>query len=138
MLPNLDFAVNVMDESRVVVPWEEMSNYAQIEARTRRILLADEVISQYGSSQALEEASDESTQVSWMGPGEPYWNIARGACPPPQIHLGDIKPPLPTFTGRLLSLEAIQVAHIKATCRTRIWLGTLATKSTCKNLTEHS
>jgi hypothetical protein len=82
MLPDLDFAVNVMDESRVVVPWEEMSNYTQIEAQTRRILLADEVISQYGGSQALDEASDESSQVSWMGPGEPYWNIARGACPP--------------------------------------------------------
>ncbi|KAG9190320.1 hypothetical protein G6011_08408 [Alternaria panax] len=35
LLPDLDLAVNVMDESRVVVPWEQMSNYIY----TLRLLL---------------------------------------------------------------------------------------------------
>jgi hypothetical protein len=82
MLPDLDFAVNVMDESRVIVPWEEMSNYTRIETQTRKILSDDEAISQYSNFQALDETSAEPPQVDWKGPGEPYWEMARKACPP--------------------------------------------------------
>ncbi|KAI4680671.1 uncharacterized protein J4E84_007810 [Alternaria hordeiaustralica] len=82
LLPDLDIAVNFMDESRVIVPWEEMSNYTEIETLTRKILPGDETISEYGSFQALDETSGEPPQVNWIGPGEPYWELARKACPP--------------------------------------------------------
>jgi hypothetical protein len=82
MLPDLDFAVNVMDESRVIVPWEETSNCIQTEIRTRRLPPNNEVISHYDSLPDSNSVSEEPLQVNWRGPEEPYWDMARKACPP--------------------------------------------------------
>ncbi|KAL1793913.1 hypothetical protein ACET3X_007334 [Alternaria dauci] len=82
MIPDLDLAVNVMDESRVIVPWEDMSNFTQTESKTRMIPPIDEVVSRYGNLQGPNEPSGELLQVQWKGPEKRYWDLARRACPP--------------------------------------------------------
>jgi hypothetical protein len=80
LLPDMDIAMNVMDESRIIVPGEDIDKYVEVEGRTRKLPLPDQVISQYSSLDALD-VSEEPPQVDWIGPGgEPYWDIARVGC----------------------------------------------------------
>ncbi|CAA9956908.1 CAP10 domain containing protein [Pyrenophora teres f. maculata] len=82
LLPDLDMAMNVMDESRVVVPWEDSSKYLQSERQKKKLLAYDDVSSQYSSLNASNEVS-RPPHVKWLGPGgEPYWDMARVACAP--------------------------------------------------------
>ena len=82
LLPDLNMAMNIMDESRVVVPWEDTSKYLQSERQTKNFPAQNEVASQYSSSNASDEVS-RPHRVEWLGPGgEPYWDMARIACAP--------------------------------------------------------
>jgi len=82
LLPDLDMAMNIMDESRVVVPWEDTRRYLQSERQTRNSPAHNEVASQYSSSNASDEVS-RPPHVEWLGPGgESYWDMARIACAP--------------------------------------------------------
>ncbi|KAK7948189.1 Lipopolysaccharide-modifying protein [Apiospora aurea] len=46
-LPDLDMAINVMDEPRVLVPWEKIDEYVRTERRTRDMFPASEAVSTY-------------------------------------------------------------------------------------------
>jgi hypothetical protein len=53
-LPDLDMAVNHMDEPRLLIPWEEMNSFVEREQEGRRTLPADQVTSKYtGAYQIL-------------------------------------------------------------------------------------
>ncbi|KAF1941373.1 hypothetical protein EJ02DRAFT_404607 [Clathrospora elynae] len=81
-LPDLDMAINVMDESRVIVPWEDISKYVQSEKKIRTRSVPSQVISQYQTLDTPDEESGEPPQVDWIGPEEPYWDTARVGCAP--------------------------------------------------------
>lgn len=82
LIPDLDMAMNVMDESRVVVPWEDTSKYLQSEFQTRKLLAYDKVSSRYNDLNTSAEAT-RPPLVVWLGPGgEPYWDMARIAYAP--------------------------------------------------------
>jgi hypothetical protein len=48
-LPDVDIALNAMDEPRIVVPWEEIDKYMEAERATRSIPPASEVITDFQS-----------------------------------------------------------------------------------------
>lgn len=82
-LPDLDMAINIMDESRVIVPWENINEFLHTEGRTRRLLQKDQVKIQFGKPNASEKNSKKFGQVEFIGPGkEPFWDIARVGCAP--------------------------------------------------------
>jgi hypothetical protein len=83
LLPDMDLAMNVMDESRVIVPWEELNKHMETEGQTRKLLPSHQVLSQYSNLNVSEEEQKELPQVDWIGPaGEPFWDIARIGCAP--------------------------------------------------------
>lgn len=82
MLPDIDVSLNVMDESRVIVPWEDTSRHLQSEKETRNTLAYENVTSSYLSHNSSTNLSPEPPQIDWMGPGERYWDMARVACAP--------------------------------------------------------
>jgi hypothetical protein len=47
LLPDMDLAMNIMDESRIIAPWESVNKYIKKEGQTRKLLPRDQVISQY-------------------------------------------------------------------------------------------
>ena len=49
LLPDMDIALNAMDEPRIAVPWEEINKYMEIERRTRGTPPPSEVVSEFGS-----------------------------------------------------------------------------------------
>ncbi|KAK8087050.1 glycosyl transferase family 90 domain-containing protein [Apiospora phragmitis] len=81
-LPDLDMAINVMDETRVLVPWEKIDGYVGRERRTRDIFPASEAVSNY-TRYAEADSQPEPYDPHWIG-GEAhkYWDHVRVTCPP--------------------------------------------------------
>ncbi|KAI0424108.1 capsular associated protein [Xylaria sp. FL1042] len=83
-LPDLDMVLNVMDETRVLVPWEEISKYVAEEQRQRDIFHPSEAVAEYTKYQDEPSENDEpAIKVKWVG-GEQhqYWDHYRVTCPP--------------------------------------------------------
>ncbi len=47
MLPDMDIALNAMDEPRIVAPWEEINKYMEIERATRKMAPPKQVVSDF-------------------------------------------------------------------------------------------
>ncbi|KAF2809385.1 uncharacterized protein BDZ99DRAFT_463207 [Mytilinidion resinicola] len=87
-LPDVDIPINVMDESRLLVPWETINEYMSDAHKT--MLPVEAVVGEY---QGMEHFRDNTTfDWQWLGPRvtEPassqgprsYWSLVRPACPP--------------------------------------------------------
>lgn len=81
-LPDLDMVVNVMDESRILVPFEKMQVYVENEAKSRELFAPDEAISTYTDYTAFD-SDPASFEADWItNDSNRYWNHVRAACPP--------------------------------------------------------
>ncbi|KAF2095459.1 hypothetical protein NA57DRAFT_59463 [Rhizodiscina lignyota] len=76
-LPDVDMPVNVLDESRVLVPWERMNTFIQAEKVSRRLQPADTVTSEWSGIPGMPV---ERFDAKWTLNG-PYWDIFRHTCP---------------------------------------------------------
>ncbi|OAR03176.1 hypothetical protein LLEC1_04012 [Akanthomyces lecanii] len=82
-LPDLDIAVNVMDESRILTPWETINNYLNIERNQRVIINPEDAIGEYGSLHDLDSEKLDAYDPGWIGgDAGDYWNHFRDTCPP--------------------------------------------------------
>jgi hypothetical protein len=79
-LPDLDIPINVMDESRVVVPWETIDEYMTAEQKSRRIVPASEVITKFGQTSVGKDEEVPQFDPQWEG--GPYWDRAVIGCHP--------------------------------------------------------
>lgn len=64
LLPDMDLALNAMDEPRVVVPWEEIDRYAEKAAKTRGMADAQRVVSEFGKLPPLGEEPELGTPAA--------------------------------------------------------------------------
>ena len=81
-LPDVDMPINVMDESRIVVPWETLGEYVQKEQSLRNMPEPGEVISELSGLSGLDEEPIEDFDPEYKGAGEgPFWKLARVGCP---------------------------------------------------------
>ena len=88
-LPDMDIAINTLDQPRVAVPWEDLQTLLAQEASTRQVVpgALDEFSSQMTGFLDLRLESgkynDTMEDPKWFdAPGKPYMNIAKSACPP--------------------------------------------------------
>ncbi len=70
LLPDMDLAMNAMDEPRMVVPWEDINAYMKKAAKTRKIVDVKKVVSDFGKLPPLgapiqEAPSAETPPVTW-------------------------------------------------------------------------
>ncbi|KAF2807159.1 uncharacterized protein BDZ99DRAFT_465089 [Mytilinidion resinicola] len=79
-LPDIDVPINVMDESRLLVPWEDIDQYMKAERASRKIVPKPEVITEYAGLQKLDENPGEPFDLDWHGGN--YWENARVGCAP--------------------------------------------------------
>ncbi|KAG9597004.1 glycosyltransferase family 90 protein, partial [Aureobasidium melanogenum] len=79
-LPDLDIPINVMDESRVVVPWETIDEYMTVEGNSRRIVPASEVVHKFGKTSVGKDEEVPGFDPQWEG--GPYWDRAVIGCHP--------------------------------------------------------
>lgn len=84
-LPDLDMPINVMDESRIIVPWDDLTRFVHAEESSRQLLPPAELTTEYtrrNDSREMNEQSAQPYRPEFKGPGsEPYWQMARVACP---------------------------------------------------------
>ncbi|KAI1344356.1 hypothetical protein F5Y15DRAFT_110339 [Xylariaceae sp. FL0016] len=83
LLPDMDIALNAMDEPRVVLPWEEMATYMKKAENTRVVAPINDVISEFQKLPAPGKGDrTPATRKKYWEDTEPYWLIARRGCPP--------------------------------------------------------
>ncbi|KAI0871714.1 capsular associated protein [Hypoxylon argillaceum] len=82
-LPDLDMVLNVMDETRVLVPWEDITTYVAKEQSLRSIFHPSEAVSEYTKYRNESSDAEPAIKVEWIG-GEQhkYWDHYRVTCPP--------------------------------------------------------
>ncbi|KUJ12363.1 lipopolysaccharide-modifying protein [Mollisia scopiformis] len=84
-LPDLDMVVNVMDETRILVPWEKIDSYVATEEKMRKLIHPDDAISQYSGLSDVD-AANEPYEPNWIhSETNTYWDHTRAACPPDSI-----------------------------------------------------
>lgn len=69
LLPDIDIALNAMDEPRVIVPWEEMNKYMEIERATRKMPPPSEVISEFGTLSPKPDPEVKVRDKNWEDKG---------------------------------------------------------------------
>ncbi|KAL7274547.1 hypothetical protein RUND412_002545 [Rhizina undulata] len=79
-LPDMDIAMNKLDQPRVVVEWEDLQKHLAEEVTNRSI--PPEVINEFTPQSEIND-SDELPMADWVRvPGKPYMELASKACPP--------------------------------------------------------
>ncbi|XP_044722174.1 glycosyl transferase family 90 domain-containing protein [Hirsutella rhossiliensis] len=68
-LPDMDIALNAMDEPRLVVPWEDINGYMEKAAKTTL------------PAPQTDELGVKVPKIEWEGT-KPYWSVARRGCSP--------------------------------------------------------
>ena len=84
-LPDMDIAMNKLDQPRVVVPWDEMQGLLAVEAKSRHVLVESSAEWTHNMSNMLME-NDTAPLITdpkfFSAPGQQYLLIAKEACPP--------------------------------------------------------
>ncbi|PSN72355.1 capsule-associated protein-like protein CAP1 [Corynespora cassiicola Philippines] len=80
-LPDVDIPINVMDESRVIAPWDEVDRRVREEGRLRKMVQVKDVVGEYTGLKDVDEHLAKPTDVEWITTGS-YWDAARVGCPP--------------------------------------------------------
>lgn len=106
-LPDVDVPINVMDESRLLVPWEEINELMQKSRPSKSLTPADEVITLYTGLATFDADANRTEGLKPYDPqwrGGPYWDMVRDACPPDSparnaTTLDDLTAPIPFSEG---------------------------------------
>ncbi|RCI12369.1 hypothetical protein L249_0141 [Ophiocordyceps polyrhachis-furcata BCC 54312] len=82
-LPDMDIALNAMDEPRIVAAWENVNKHVTKAAKSRRLPRARSVISDFQKlpDPNKAELAAKVPDIDW-DETEPYWLIARRGCSP--------------------------------------------------------
>jgi Glycosyl transferase family 90 len=76
-LPDVDLPINEMDESRILLPWEDVNELVSHSTKGRDLHNLPSIT----SFDPLDDHPESVIEHSWLREG-PYWNIARDGCHP--------------------------------------------------------
>jgi len=80
-LPDMDIAINEMDESRIIAPWETVNEHMLLAQRTRRIVPQSDLVTSFNNTAVREGEEFPPFDFAWLHNG-PYWEHAVLGCPP--------------------------------------------------------
>ncbi|KAI2640935.1 lipopolysaccharide-modifying protein [Xylaria nigripes] len=81
-IPDLDMPVNLYDEPRMLVPWEDVTRYVAEEQSSRQLFPPDKVTAEQTSLKDLDAYSQQAFDPEWTDDKPGYWNYISHACPP--------------------------------------------------------
>ncbi|KAH6661223.1 capsular associated protein [Truncatella angustata] len=86
-LPDLDMAINVLDEPRILVPWENINQYTATELGLRELFPSHEAKTEYTDYSDVDpESNDDAYQPEWIvDHPDKYWDYVQAACPPDSL-----------------------------------------------------
>ncbi|KAK6208657.1 capsular associated protein [Colletotrichum tabaci] len=85
LLPDMDIALNPMDEPRMVVPYEDMEQYLRDAALTHTMPEPKNVMNTFQALPSNKKELDRNVKVQskhWDKVTKQFWLIARRGCPP--------------------------------------------------------
>ncbi len=82
LLPDMDLALNAMDEPRITVPWEQMSKYMAAAGKTKKMASPHKVVTKFQSLPTPGEGSDRAQKIE-----EKNWERTSEAFIAPTAHL---------------------------------------------------
>ncbi|KAM7211503.1 glycosyltransferase family 90 protein [Rhypophila decipiens] len=80
-LPDVDMPINYMDESRLLVPFEDITRYVAKEQATRTMPPASQVVSDYTGLAEIDKM-DKPEDPKFTHAPKLYWDFLRATCPP--------------------------------------------------------
>jgi hypothetical protein len=80
-LPDLDMPINLMDEPRLIVPWEDINRYVSEGLKTRKVVPVSKVVQKF-SHIDWDSKDEKSFQVDFIKDQGKYWDVARVGCAP--------------------------------------------------------
>ncbi|KJZ77644.1 hypothetical protein HIM_02821 [Hirsutella minnesotensis 3608] len=82
-LPDMDIALNAMDEPRIVAPWEEIDKHMKKAAKTKRMYKSKDVITEHRKlpKPMKGELAFKVPKIDWERTKH-YWSIVRRGCSP--------------------------------------------------------
>lgn len=82
-LPDVDMPINMMDESRLLVPWDKIADYVQTEGSTRSMPRADQVITEFTGLYKVDAQAVELQPYDpeWVRDNI-FWDMTRETCDP--------------------------------------------------------
>ena len=81
-LPDVDMPINYMDESRLLVPYEDIEKLVQEEERNRYFAPISQVTGSYPRLTGLDLLRLSPYDPKWLNGENNYWELARLACAP--------------------------------------------------------
>lgn len=113
LLPDMDIPLNGMDEPRIIIPWETLSEYREKERTSRNLLDPANAIDQYMPLPVYNETNPSKPfKPEFDGHDKPFWDIMRSACPPESpgrnsniLHIDFENPPPVFFNYRNFSMS---------------------------------
>lgn len=86
-LPDVDMPINYMDESRLLVKWEEITALVKKGEEAREMVEPEKALRKYRGLSFIDNAKNANeTQAydpDWIHNNSPqYWDLSRAACPP--------------------------------------------------------
>ncbi len=85
-LPDVDMPINYMDESRLLVPWEDINAKVAEEQRRHNTTPKGEVITKYTGLAAVDAAREKDGGApydpAWIRDQKQYWDLVRACCAP--------------------------------------------------------
>lgn len=79
-LPDLDMAINIMDESRLIVPWETIDGYMAVEKASRKITPASDTITSFTNTTVSDTEVVPAFDPEFHNGN--YWDLAVIGCAP--------------------------------------------------------
>ncbi|KAF9736466.1 hypothetical protein PMIN03_011936 [Paraphaeosphaeria minitans] len=89
-LPDLDMPLNMLDEPRVAVPWEDISTYTESASAARQQQPAHRIVKSFTSLDIDRETIEHDAPI--FSEERPYWDLVRAGCAPdaPSRHVSVI------------------------------------------------
>ncbi|KAI1827216.1 lipopolysaccharide-modifying protein [Xylaria intraflava] len=81
-LPDLDMPLNLYDEPRVLVPWEDVARHVAEEQSSRRLFPAGDVTTEQTSFRDVDDDPQQPFDPEWIDDRHRYWDYISRACPP--------------------------------------------------------
>ncbi|TGJ78362.1 hypothetical protein E0Z10_g10403 [Xylaria hypoxylon] len=81
-LPDLDIPVNLFDEPRMLVPWEDIARNVAEEQTSRRLFPPREAAAERTSFLDVDTDPPQAFDPEWIDDKPRYWDYVSRACPP--------------------------------------------------------
>ncbi|KND88859.1 Beta-1,2-xylosyltransferase 1 [Tolypocladium ophioglossoides CBS 100239] len=81
-LPEIDMPVNMMDEPRLLVPYDDIAKLVELENKERKLAKVDEVTAEFKGLEHVDQERPDPYDPEWFGPGSQYWDLAVKTCGP--------------------------------------------------------